>query len=496
MGALLVGSLAACTGREAPHPTAASALEPIVYECRDPSLVDRGVDHRADLGTSAYHFEIDGDERRPWSVSMTGRSRTIEPGDVVRVEDLPMVLGKPGHYHYFVEDEGRRVMLSVDDGPRQQVALAVTSVDQIAALTEQERADLRGVRLLGWGPAWGAELSRLALERVVVAYDRSDLLTGVRVSEPPHVPPGLPVGLRYLELGTWVLGAPALDEPARGLPGLARLSGLRYLSIDTSAASSLDRTSFDARWIRGLSALEVLRLDVWGRRVDHLDALGDLGQLRVLDVSALRELSDLGFVSSLEHLRVLDVHGAGVQSLAPLSGHPALEVLEAHGNPITELPAVPPPRLRSVSLMSTKLTAAAVDAFAQRVPGAHITHRPNQALADTLACADRIRVRTGGLCHRRREDERILFEVTDAAAVERARPLFRVAEDELLGTCMCCGEPTIELYRGDSLIAEVGFHHGKSLRWRGWPSDGLLADAGALCTWMEAHGAKGVCDEE
>ena len=457
---------------------------------------------------------------------MAGRPGTNEPGDVVRVAGLPMVLGHPGNYHYFVEGDGRRVMLSVDDGPRQLVALAVTSVDQLAALTERERASLRGIRLLGWGPTWGTELSRLALERVVVAYDHSDLGTdliiepaagsvgpatdpatdlatasatrlaaGVRVSEPPHVPPGLPTGVRYLELSIGGLGSLALDDPARGAPALARLSGLRYLSIDTSAASDLDRVPFDARWIRGLGELEVLRLDVWGRGVEHIGALGSLRQLRALDVSALRELSDLGFVSSLKRLRYLDVHGAGVQSLAPLSGHPALEVLEAHGNPLIELPAVPPPRLRRASLLSTELATAAVDAFAGRAPGARITHRLNQALADTLACADRIRVRTGGLCHRRREDERILFEVTDAAAVERAWPLLRVAEDEPVGTCMCCGEPTIELYRGERLVAEVGFHHGKSLRWRGWPSDGMLVDADALCTWMEAHGAKGACDE-
>ena len=47
--------------------------------------------------------------------------------------------------------------------------------------------------------------------------------------------------------------------------------------------------------------------------------------------------------------------------------------------------------------------------------------------------------------------------------------------------CRCCGSATFELYRGDVLVASLGFHHGRSVRWsEGWPADALLpADVAA-----------------
>lgn len=500
VGVVLSGSALACTNKGPPGTKAEASREAVVYECHDRSALQPE--------PSAYRFEVDGESVEPWLISVTGRPGTHRAGDVARVHNLPMVLGDPGHYRYFVEDEGRRVMLSVDDGPRRLVALRVESPDALVALTDEERAGLRGVRLSSASFDWDAALSRLALEHVVVAYDGSmdrgiighgefgghDGLDGHgEFAGADEVPRMLPAGLRYLELKLADADPFAVDDPERGKSARARLSGLRYLDIELPRGSD-EREPADLRWIAGLGALEYLRLGIWGRRVDHLDALGGLDRLRVLDISSLHELSELGFVSSLGQLRHLDVHGTEVESLAPLSGHLSLEVVEALDSPVAVLPAIAPPRLREMTLMSTGLSASAVEAFAAQVPEARILHRWNQALAHTTACADRIRVRTGGLCHRERERERTLFEVTDAAEVERVLPMLYVDEPESMGMCMCCGEPTIEFYRGDRLVTAVGFHHGKSLRWRQWPADGMLSDATALCGWMEGHGAAGVCD--
>ncbi len=60
---------------------------------------------------------------------------------------------------------------------------------------------------------------------------------------------------------------------------------------------------------------------------------------------------------------------------------------------------------------------------------------------------------------------------------------------------MCCDQPTIELYRGEALVAALGLHRGQSLRWSGWPTDGRLTseDARALCGWLERHGVANPC---
>jgi len=57
---------------------------------------------------------------------------------------------------------------------------------------------------------------------------------------------------------------------------------------------------------------------------------------------------------------------------------------------------------------------------------------------------------------------------------------------------MCCGEPSIEFYRGKELAVSLSMHHGRSLRWEGWPGDGELTKASgeSLSQWLAEHGAK------
>jgi hypothetical protein len=113
-------------------------------------------------------------------------------------------------------------------------------------------------------------------------------------------------------------------------------------------------------------------------------------------------------------------------------------------------------------------------------------------LAKAVAGADRIRVRSGGTCHRDIDSERTLFEETEHAKIE---DVIRAIQIDTMRSswqrCRCCGDPSIEFYRGGELIVTLGFHHGTNLRWReGWRGDGLLTDesAAALRAWLVEHG--------
>jgi hypothetical protein len=58
-----------------------------------------------------------------------------------------------------------------------------------------------------------------------------------------------------------------------------------------------------------------------------------------------------------------------------------------------------------------------------------------------------------------------LFEETDPA---RIREILEGIRAGSTGTsCMCCGWPSIEFYRGDELLVTLSVHHGQSLRWPG-----------------------------
>jgi hypothetical protein len=96
-----------------------------------------------------------------------------------------------------------------------------------------------------------------------------------------------------------------------------------------------------------------------------------------------------------------------------------------------------------------------------------------------LTSATKLVVRSGGLCHRDVSTENVLFAVESQQEVADIVAHIHVVEAESGFHCMCCGDPTLEFYRGSKLVAEVGFHHGRSIRWRRWSGDGLLTKGSA-----------------
>ncbi len=95
--------------------------------------------------------------------------------------------------------------------------------------------------------------------------------------------------------------------------------------------------------------------------------------------------------------------------------------------------------------------------------------------------------------------------MTDPEEVEavRAHIAFqpRTTTDSFMETCMCCGEPGMDWYRGDQRIALTAMQHGHSIRWRGFSTsrllgftigygDGPLTEESQawLKEWFQSHG--------
>ncbi len=116
------------------------------------------------------------------------------------------------------------------------------------------------------------------------------------------------------------------------------------------------------------------------------------------------------------------------------------------------------------------------------------------ALHEALQGVTRLRIRSGGTCHRDIEKEKTLVDVRDAVIVGDLIRRIKVNTDKRIFFCMCCGNPTFEFYQDDKLIVALGVHHGKSLRWLGgkWKGDGMLTKDSAdfLVKWLAGHGVK------
>ncbi len=89
--------------------------------------------------------------------------------------------------------------------------------------------------------------------------------------------------------------------------------------------------------------------------------------------------------------------------------------------------------------------------------------------------ANRIVIRTGGLCHRIPEREQVIYEsakredvnsVIQMIKLEDPRPPEPVEGDleMLYMNCMCCGDFTLEFYEDSNMVIAASFHHGTLLR--------------------------------
>lgn len=91
--------------------------------------------------------------------------------------------------------------------------------------------------------------------------------------------------------------------------------------------------------------------------------------------------------------------------------------------------------------------------------------------------ADKVVVRSGGMCHRNAKREKVLFTLTDEQAIRELWDGIKLEGGQFgkISMCMCCGNPTFEFYRGKKLLTSVSFHHSYNLRWAGWSSDAHLS---------------------
>jgi hypothetical protein len=141
-----------------------------------------------------------------------------------------------------------------------------------------------------------------------------------------------------------------------------------------------------------------------------------------------------------------------------------------------------------VLLVSCPLLAAACLGYGMQ-------YRWTASLRKAVQGTTRLRIRSGGTCHRALEQEKTLAEVTDAGEINRFIHGIVINGWRSGGTCMCCGDPTFEFYAGDRLLAMVGYHHTKRLRWANgrWRGDGQLTAAAQslVISWLSQHGVDG-----
>lgn len=290
-------------------------------------------------------------------------------------------------------------------------------------------------------------------------------------------------------------GLQILRIESRSSDGLKNFDELRNLTQLCSLSVSLTSAKFDCDLLK--QAIHLESLDLSGAALKNTEALAGLTELRVLNLSWCRGLGDVSFASSMPKLEVLKIKKTLVADLSPLEGLHALRSVDAAVTPVRKLPERVP-RLRRLDVISSPLSDDDVRAFRRANPLCEVRHRWMESLQTALASATRLRVHSGGTCHRNVAKERTLFETNDAAEIRQLMAGIQLIEERSGFHCMCCGDPSLEFYDQDGLIVTLGFHHGLGLRWpEGWPGDAALAPQSAdfLIHWLADRNVTGPLKE-
>jgi len=414
----------------------------------------------------------DGESVKAGGFAYSGRVLVRVPED----QELPIMTN-------WTEDG--RLVLKVDGQPSRTIGVNVDwdyvdgekmLVDPLSALSDEEIRGLWGVRLDHWSDAIAEKLKQVDPDRVCIT------LTQETAVQPGRRLPPLPDGVRYLKIRV-----SSSNEVFTDFSPLQSCRNLRYF-----AYGGVGKEPFDVSVLKEASQLQHLVLS--GERLVNTASLAELANLRRLDLGGCRELQDVSFVGQLGRLEALNISNTKVADLTPLDGLQRLEYLDADMTPVSQLPAQPLPALHTLRVMSTALSDESVEKFRRTNTACAVMHHWDDALKDALADATRLRVRSGGTCHRDIENEKTLYETEDKAVIEQAIAGIAIDEAESGFHCMCCGEPSLEFYQGDKLILTLGFHHGQSLRWvGGWPGDGSLTSESArfLVKWLADHKVEG-----
>jgi hypothetical protein len=109
----------------------------------------------------------------------------------------------------------------------------------------------------------------------------------------------------------------------------------------------------------------------------------------------------------------------------------------------------------------------------------HTPVKYDEPFGPAIAGADRIVVRADGFdCCGPVDETNILFTVTEPAEIadvgNHLRFISRTTTNSPLESCMCCGGPGIDWYKGKKRIVFTAMQHGHGIRWRGFSTMCIL----------------------
>ena len=189
-----------------------------------------------------------------------------------------------------------------------------------------------------------------------------------------------------------------------------------------------------------------------------------------------------------------------------------LETLNIYGCPVKSINDICPlPSLRKMRIADTPMVQPDKEAlrarwksldylqFAPRNENGSPEYNMVSLFSETerfqaaVAEADRVVIRDGGFgCCTKPERDPVLLELKDPKEIAELRGIFRFKDLGSNSSCMCCGHPGIDWWKGDKLLARTAVQHLTALRWKRFNGDAELTPEAseALSAWFAGRSIK------
>ena len=189
-----------------------------------------------------------------------------------------------------------------------------------------------------------------------------------------------------------------------------------------------------------------------------------------------------------------------------------LEALEIYSCPVKSIENICPlPRLRKMCVSDTPMAQPTKEALGARWKGLDYLRFAPQCenelpkfvvvsmfsetdrFQEAVAEADRVVIRDGGFgCCTKPERDPVLLVLTDPKEIAELRGIFKFKDLGSNSSCMCCGHPGIDWWKGDELLARTAVQHLTALRWKRFNGDAELTPEAseALSAWFAGRSIK------
>ena len=189
-------------------------------------------------------------------------------------------------------------------------------------------------------------------------------------------------------------------------------------------------------------------------------------------------------------LETLDIYGCQVKSINDICQLPSLRKMRIADTPMVQ-PDKEVLRARWKSLDYLQFAPQNEDGAPKYVIISLFSE--TERFQEAIAAADRVVIRDGGFgCCTKPERDPVLLELKDPKEIAELRGIFRFKDLGSNSSCMCCGHPGIDWWKGDKLLARTAVQHLTALRWKRFNGDAELTPEAseALSAWFAGRSIK------